>query len=208
MHRKTTVSSCDSVRHAGTDTHCIGACSLGPGGQVQSCGMQQAWAWWEGSIQPAGSSAGVRQNPCQELTGPISEGLRPHPCMLISPSEEPGSRAFAGVHCYGYSSSSHTILPEQVNQVEGILALAAQGYVTFGYVMHSQMSQKLQNEKEKVPIWLQTLLDLWKNSKQKSWEETRTLCWKTDTRTHKPPQKTRAQSQKHAGYGKRSLSSF
>lgn len=95
MHRKTTVSSCDSVRHAGTDTHCIVACSLGPGGQVQSCGMQQAWAWWEGSIQPAGSSAGVRQNPCQELTGPISEGLRPHPCMLISPSEEPGSRAFA-----------------------------------------------------------------------------------------------------------------
>lgn len=168
MHRKTTVSSCDSVRHAGT--HCIGACSLGPGGRVQSCGMQQAWAWWEGSIQPAGSSAGVRQNPCQELTGPISKGLRPHPCMLISPSEEPGSRAFAGVHCYGYSSSSHTILPEQVNQVEGILALAAQGYVTFGYVMHSQMSQKLQNEKAKVPIWLQTLLDLWKNSKQKSWE--------------------------------------
>lgn len=145
---------------------------------------------------------------CRGETGPISEGLRPHPCMLISPSEEPGSRAFAGVHCYGYSSSSHTILPEQVNQVEGILALAAQGYVTFGYVMHSQMSQKLQNEKAKVPIWLQTLLDLWKNSKQKSWEETRTLCWKTDTRTHKPPQKTRAQSQKHAGYGKRSLSSF
>lgn len=51
-----------------------------------------------------------------------------------------------------YSSSSHTILPEQVNQVEGILALAAQGYVTFGYVMHSQISQKLQNEKAKVPI--------------------------------------------------------
>lgn len=188
MHRKTTVSSCDSVRHAGTDTQCI-ACSLGPGGRVQSCGMQQAWAWWEGSIQPAGSSAGVRQNPCQELTGPISEGLRPHPCMLISPSEEPGSRASAGVHCYGYSSSSHTILPEQVNQVEGILALAAQGYVTFGYVMHSQMSQKLQNEKAKVLIWLQTLLDLWKNSKQKKLRRKLERYVGKQTHTHKLPKK-------------------
>lgn len=30
-----------------------------------------------------------------------------------------GSRASAGVHCHGYSST-HTILPEQVNQVEGM----------------------------------------------------------------------------------------
>lgn len=192
MHRKTTVSSCDSVRHAGSDIHCIGACSLGPGGQVQSCGMQQAWAWWEGSIQPAGSSAGVRQNPCQELTGPISEGLRPHPCMLISPSEEPGSRAFAGVHCYGYSSSSHTTLPEQVNQVEGILALAAQGYVTFGYVMHSQMSCRMRKQKYRYDCKHCLIYGRIQNKKVE--EETRTLCWKTDTRTHKTPQKTRTQS--------------
>lgn len=115
--QKDTIIACDLVRHSGTDIHCTEAWFPGPRGQVQSCGIQQAWAWWEGGKQPAGSSAGVSQSPCQELTGPIREELRPHPGMLISPSEEPGSRASAGVHCHGYSSS-HTILPEQVNRVE------------------------------------------------------------------------------------------
>ena len=38
-----------------------------------------------GGTQPAGSSAGLSPSPCQELTGPIREERRPHPCMLISP---------------------------------------------------------------------------------------------------------------------------
>lgn len=81
-----------------------------------------------GCTQPAGSSAGLSPSPCQELTGPIREERRPHPCMLISPSEEPGSRATAGVHCHGYSSSSSpTVLPEQVNQAEGIWCLGVGG---------------------------------------------------------------------------------
>ena len=58
--------------------------------RIQSCGIQQACAWWEGGgggggTQPAGSSAGLSPSPCQELTGPIREERRPHPCMLISP---------------------------------------------------------------------------------------------------------------------------
>lgn len=55
--------TCESVTHSGTDSHCTGAWAPGPGGRGQSCGIQQAWAWWEGGIQPAGSSAGVSQSP-------------------------------------------------------------------------------------------------------------------------------------------------
>lgn len=135
MHSTTTITACDWV----FETHCIRARCPGPGGQVQSCGIQQAWAWWEGGTQPAGSSAGVSGCPCQELRGPISEKLRPHPCMLISLSEEPRSRASAGVHCHG-DSSSHTTLPEQVDQLEGT---QCRGSMTF------TLRQWLQSEEAK-----------------------------------------------------------
>jgi len=81
----------------------------GPGGRVQSCGMQQAWVWLEGSVQPAGSSAVMSQNPCQELTGPIREEPGPHPCMLISSSEEPGLGASVGGSLLWIQQQSHNI---------------------------------------------------------------------------------------------------
>lgn len=42
------IAACYSVRHCGSDICCTRTWSPGPGGRVQSCGIHQAWAWWEG----------------------------------------------------------------------------------------------------------------------------------------------------------------
>lgn len=55
--------------------------------------------------QPAGSSAGVSQSPCQEPTGPIREELGPHPCMQIRAEVEGVCRG----SCHG-RRSAHALI--------------------------------------------------------------------------------------------------
>lgn len=61
--------------------------------------------------------------------------------MLIRPSEEPGSRASAGVHYHGYSSS-HTILPEQVNHVEEMWCLGIGCLRLHDFELHHRSSEQ------------------------------------------------------------------
>lgn len=58
-----------------------------------------------GEAQPAGSSAGVSQSPCQEPTGPIREELGPHPCMQIRAEVEGVCRG----SCHG-RRSAHALI--------------------------------------------------------------------------------------------------
>lgn len=107
------MGSCASVRLAGTDIHYTGACKLGARGQGQSCGIQQARAWWQGSTRPAGASAAT--SPRQEPARPIRD--EPRTLFMHANTLVQGGISRVGVDGrYGYGTS-HT-LPEQVSQVE------------------------------------------------------------------------------------------
>lgn len=168
-------AACDSQRHSGAGIRSTGARCPGPGGRVQSCGIQQAWAWWEwvcvcvcvvvmvmvmvrwgwgGGAQPAGSSAGVSQSPCQELTGPIREELGPHPCMQISAEVEGVCRG----SCHG-RRSAHALITwagKTGGRITNDLAPAEGEDMIFGYVTAAQ--KWLQCEKADIMTFLVNLI--------------------------------------------------
>lgn len=92
----------ESVRHSGTDIHSYTSMVLEDDSSHVEYSRHRhdgvgvgvvvvvVCVCWGAHTEPAGSSVGVSQSPCQELTGPIREELRPHPCMQIRPSEEQG----------------------------------------------------------------------------------------------------------------------
>lgn len=71
-HRKAVISSHAWVWDTSMGIYYTWVCSQDTPGQIQSCRIQQAQAWWHGRVWPTGSSAGKNLSRCQDSKGPIS----------------------------------------------------------------------------------------------------------------------------------------
>lgn len=103
------ISACESVRHSGTDIHSTGARSWRTRPVMLNTAGVSMIVGWGGSPQPTGSSAGggaiAHARSWQDQSGKLSGFSSFH---AYQPVGQAGSRAFAGVHCHGYSSTWHT----------------------------------------------------------------------------------------------------
>lgn len=84
-----------------------------------TAGMSMMAGWWGGGWGHTASWVFCRGEPEPMPEADRTNQGRAQASFMHAnqPARGAGSRASAGVHCHGYSST-HTILPEQVNQVK------------------------------------------------------------------------------------------